>query len=98
MGQRVPEQVVVQLDRLEDLFERLADDQELSPVGHSLGVGQLGRLGDVPARHTTIVRPRWMSLLIGSFAAIWDDILPPTPEEIWQANMDQVRRALTEQQ
>jgi len=26
------------------------------------------------------------SRAIGSVAAIWDDILPPTPEPIWWAN------------
>lgn len=30
------------------------------------------------------------------FAAIWDDILPPTPDDVWQANLDLVRRAMTE--
>ncbi|WP_411277281.1 hypothetical protein [Gaiella sp.] len=27
------------------------------------------------------------SRAIGSLAAIWDDILPPTPEPIWRANI-----------
>ena len=30
----------------------------------------------------------------GSFAAIWDDILPPTPESVWRANLDAVVAAL----
>jgi hypothetical protein len=29
-----------------------------------------------------------------NFAAIWDDILPPVPEEIWRANLDAVAAAL----
>src|SRR5438046_215160 len=29
-------------------------------------------------------RPARFPQLIGSFAAIWDDILPPVPEDIWQ--------------
>jgi hypothetical protein len=33
--------------------------------------------------------------LIGSFAAIWDDILPVTPDEVWNANLELVRRAMT---
>ena len=32
--------------------------------------------------------------LSGSFAAIWDDILPPTPEDVWQANIAAVVEAL----
>jgi hypothetical protein len=32
----------------------------------------------------------------GSFAAIWDDILPAVPEEIWRANVDAVVAALEE--
>jgi len=32
--------------------------------------------------------------LIGSFAAIWDDVLPPLPEPVWQENIEIVRRAL----
>ena len=32
--------------------------------------------------------------LIGSFAAIWDDVLPPLPEEIWRENLAIVAREL----
>ena len=31
--------------------------------------------------------------LIGSFAAIWDDVLPPLPEDVWRANLDASSRA-----
>jgi diadenosine tetraphosphate (Ap4A) HIT family hydrolase len=41
-----------------------------------------------------LARPARMPQLIGSFAAVWDDILPPTPEDIWQANLRQVVSAL----
>ncbi|MHB8512222.1 MAG: hypothetical protein ACYDCC_08560 [Actinomycetota bacterium] len=41
-----------------------------------------------------IARPACFPQLLGSFAAVWDDILPPTPDEIWQANIDHVVRAL----
>lgn len=37
-----------------------------------------------------IARPARFPQLIGSFAAIWDDILPPLPEKIWRANIDHV--------
>jgi hypothetical protein len=39
-------------------------------------------------------RPARIPQLIGSFAAIWDDIVPPLPEEIWNANVEIVRREL----
>jgi hypothetical protein len=29
-----------------------------------------------------------------SFAAIWDDVLPPLPEEIWRENLALVAAAL----
>jgi hypothetical protein len=43
-----------------------------------------------------MARPARTPQLIGSFAAIWDDILPPVPEEIWRANVDAVAAALEE--
>ena len=39
-------------------------------------------------------RPARMEQLRSSFAAIWDDVLPPTPEDIWRANLDAVVEAL----
>jgi diadenosine tetraphosphate (Ap4A) HIT family hydrolase len=43
-----------------------------------------------------MARPARIPQLSGSFAAIWDDILPPVPEEIWRANVDAVVAALEE--
>jgi len=37
-----------------------------------------------------------MRQLSDSFAAIWDDILPPVPEEIWRENAEAVAAALRE--
>ena len=37
-----------------------------------------------------MARPARFPQLIGSFAAIWDDVLPPTPEAIWQSNLHHV--------
>ena len=42
-----------------------------------------------------MARPARIPQLIGSFAAIWDDILPPTPDDVWQANLAQVRAAMS---
>jgi diadenosine tetraphosphate (Ap4A) HIT family hydrolase len=41
-----------------------------------------------------MARPARVPQLIGSFAAIWDDVLPPLPEPVWQENIEIVRRAL----
>jgi hypothetical protein len=41
-----------------------------------------------------MARPARISQLVGSFAAIWDDVLPPTPEDVWNENIEIVRRAL----
>lgn len=40
-------------------------------------------------------RPARMPQLSDSFAAIWDDILPPLPEELWRANLAIVAEALS---
>jgi diadenosine tetraphosphate (Ap4A) HIT family hydrolase len=42
-----------------------------------------------------MARPARLPQLIGSFAAIWDDVLPPTPESIWRDNLAQVVRELS---
>src|ERR1700694_3875541 len=41
-----------------------------------------------------IARPARFPQLIGSFAAIWDDILPPLPEYTWRENLALVSTAL----
>ena len=41
-----------------------------------------------------MARPARLPQLIGSFAAIWDDILPPLPDDVWRANVEIVARAL----
>jgi len=41
-----------------------------------------------------MARPARFPQLIGNFAAIWDDILPPVPEDVWRANLDAIVAAL----
>jgi hypothetical protein len=41
-----------------------------------------------------MARPARIPQLIGSFAAIWDDILPVTPDEAWNANLEAMVAAL----
>jgi hypothetical protein len=38
-----------------------------------------------------------MRQLASSFAAVWDDVLPPTPREIWDENLALVVRFLDTQ-
>jgi hypothetical protein len=42
-----------------------------------------------------MARPARIPQLIGSFAAIWDDVLPPVPDAVWSANVEIVRRELS---
>jgi diadenosine tetraphosphate (Ap4A) HIT family hydrolase len=42
-----------------------------------------------------MARPARLPQLVGSFAAIWDDVLPPLPADVWQANLDTIRTALS---
>jgi diadenosine tetraphosphate (Ap4A) HIT family hydrolase len=44
-----------------------------------------------------IGRPEGFGQLRSSFAEIWDDVLPPTPEPVWRDNLDRVARALRQQ-
>jgi hypothetical protein len=39
-------------------------------------------------------RPVGFGQLRSSMAEIWDDVLPPTPAEVWRDNLDRVVRAL----
>ena len=41
-----------------------------------------------------MARPARLPQMIGSFAAVWDEILPPVPEEVWRATLDAVVAAL----
>jgi diadenosine tetraphosphate (Ap4A) HIT family hydrolase len=42
-----------------------------------------------------MARPARIPQLLGSFAAMWDDILPPTPHDVWRANLGHVVRELS---
>ena len=44
-----------------------------------------------------MARPARFPQLIGSFAAVWDEILPPVPEDVWKANLGVVVSALDRQ-
>jgi diadenosine tetraphosphate (Ap4A) HIT family hydrolase len=64
-------------------------------------VGEIGRVhvcrwgdGGEHLHWWFMARPARVPQLIGSFAAIWDDVLPPLPEETWRENLALVRAAL----
>jgi hypothetical protein len=56
----------------------------------------LGRWGDGSAHcHVWLfARTAGLEALRGSFAIEWDDILPPTPEDVWRADLAEVARKL----
>ena len=65
-------------------------------------IGEIGRVhvcrwgdGGEHLHWWFMARPARVPQLIGSFAAIWDDILPPVPEEIWRANLAAVVAAMS---
>jgi hypothetical protein len=41
-----------------------------------------------------IARPAGFPQLASSFAAIWDDVLPPVPQDVWRDNVARVAAAL----
>lgn len=64
-----------------------------------IGRVHVGRWGD-GSEHLHwwfMARPARIPQLRGSFAAIWDDILPPTPDDVWKANLAHVVRELRSQ-
>jgi diadenosine tetraphosphate (Ap4A) HIT family hydrolase len=89
---------------LDDLPEELA--RELGPLVQRIeravrAVGEIGRVhvcrwgdGSEHLHFWFMARPARLPQLVGSFAAIWDDILPPLPEDVWRANLSTVAKAL----
>jgi len=66
-------------------------------------IGEIGRVhvcrwgdGSEHLHWWFMARPARIPQLVGSFAAIWDDILPPVPEDVWRADVDAVVAALEE--
>jgi diadenosine tetraphosphate (Ap4A) HIT family hydrolase len=64
-------------------------------------IGEIGRVhvcrwgdGGEHLHWWFIARPARLPQVVGSFVEIWDEILPPVPEEIWRANVEAVVAAL----
>jgi diadenosine tetraphosphate (Ap4A) HIT family hydrolase len=57
-------------------------------------VGEIGRVhvcrwndGAEHLHWWVMARPARLPQVVGTFAALWDDILPPLPEKLWRANL-----------
>ena len=86
----LPDDLAADFGRLVVRIERA-----VRAVGN-IGRVHVGRWGDGGAHfHAWFMgRPARLPQLRTSFAAIWDDILPPTPQDVWRANLETVARAL----
>ena len=87
-----------------DLPDDLAAEQGIMLTRVERAVREIGDIGRVHvcrwgdgSEHLHwwfMARPARIPQLIGSFAAIWDDILPPLPDAVWRENIAIVARAL----
>ena len=65
------------------------------------GLGNIGRVhvcrwgdGGEHLHWWFMARPARFAQLAGSFAAVWDDVLPPVPADQWRADLDALVAAL----
>ncbi len=65
------------------------------------GIGEIGRVhvcrwgdGSEHLHWWLIARPARLPQVVGSLCELWDEVLPPTPVEIWRDNLDRVVAAL----
>ena len=83
-------------ERAADLGQMLARVERAVRAVPDIGRVHVCRWGD-GSEHLHwwfLARPARLPQLIGSFAAIWDDVLPPLPDEIRAANLALVKSAL----
>ena len=87
-----------------DLPDELAADLGvmLARVERAIrSIGEIGRVhvcrwgdGGEHLHWWFLARPARLPQLIGSFAAIWDDVLPPVPDAIWREDLARIADAL----
>ena len=87
-----------------ELTDELAAELGLliAHVEHAIrSIGEIGRVhvcrwgdGGEHLHWWFMARPPRLAQLVGSFAAIWDDILSPTSEDVWRENIAAVVEAL----
>jgi diadenosine tetraphosphate (Ap4A) HIT family hydrolase len=86
----LPPELAAELGPLMQRIERAI--RTLGEIGR-VHIGRWGEGGE-HLHWWFMARPARMRQLSDSFAAVWDDILPPVPEEIWRADVEAVAAAL----
>ena len=86
----LPEELASELGVLISRIERAVSSVDGVGRVHVLRYGE----GSEHLHIWFMARPARLEQLRSSFAAIWDDILPATPEDVWRANLDLVVAAL----
>ena len=79
-------------------FEGEVRPKALDPLTPVRGIARvhIGRWGETAEylHWWFIGRPEGFGQLRSSFAEIWDEVLPPTPRETWEADLGRVVEAL----
>lgn len=86
----LPEELAAELGLLIRRIERAVRSVEGVGLVHVLRYGE----GSDHLHIWFMARPARFEQFRSSFAAIWDDVLPPTPEDVWRANLQLVVAAL----
>ena len=86
----LPEELAAELGVLTGRIERAVRGVEGVGRVHVLRYGE----GSDHLHIWFMGRPARFEQMRSSFAAIWDDVLPPTPEDIWRGNLELVVAAL----
>lgn len=86
----LPDELAAELGVLTARVERAVRGVEGVGLVHVLRYGE----GSAHLHIWFMGRPARLEQVRSSFAAIWDDVLPPLPEEIWRENLELVAAAL----
>jgi diadenosine tetraphosphate (Ap4A) HIT family hydrolase len=86
----LPEGLAAELGVLTGRIERAVRGVEGVGLVHVLRYGE----GSAHLHIWFMGRPARLEQVRSSFAAIWDDVLPPLPEGVWRENLDLVVAAL----
>jgi diadenosine tetraphosphate (Ap4A) HIT family hydrolase len=86
----LPEELAAEFGVLASRIERAVRSVEGVGLVHVLRYGE----GGAHLHLWFMGRPARLEQLRSSFAAIWDDVLPPLPEDLWRENLQQVVAAL----
>jgi diadenosine tetraphosphate (Ap4A) HIT family hydrolase len=86
----LPTELAAELGVLMGRVERAVRSVEGIGLVHVLRYGE----GSEHLHIWFMARTARMEQLRSSFAAVWDDVLPPTPDDVWRANLALVVAAL----